>query len=101
MANKALTIYISADVIRIAEMQKNNKTAVVLSNAAEITTPSGAFNDGYIIDVTSIAEAIRTAIFGRGFTAKEVIFTIASKKIASKEVDITYFKNTKKLGQVL
>jgi len=50
MANKALTIYISADVIRIAEMQKNNKTAVVLSNAAEITTPSGAFNDGYIID---------------------------------------------------
>ncbi len=101
MANKALTIYISGDVIRIAEMQKNNKQSVVLSNAAEITTPAGAFNDGYIVDVTAIAEAIRTAIFGRGFTAKEVIFTISSKKIASKEVDINYFKNTKKLGQVL
>ena len=66
MANKALTIYISGDVIRIAEMQKNNKQSVVLSNAAEITTPAGAFNDGYIVDVTAIAEAIRTAIFGRG-----------------------------------
>ncbi|MBR6255743.1 MAG: pilus assembly protein PilM [Lachnospiraceae bacterium] len=101
MANKALTIYISGDVIRIAEMQKNNNKTVVLSNAAEITTPAGAFNDGYIVDVTAIAEAIRTAIFGRGFTAKEVIFTISSKKIASKEVDINYFKNTKRLGQVL
>ncbi|MBR5421333.1 MAG: pilus assembly protein PilM [Lachnospiraceae bacterium] len=101
MANKALTIYISMDVIRIAEMQKTNQKAVVLSNAAEIGTPAGSFNDGYIVDVSAIAEAIRTAIFGRGFTAKEVIFTIASKKIASKEVEINYFKNTKKLGQVL
>ena len=101
MANKALTIYISSDVIRLAEMQKNNNKAVVLSNAAEITTPAGSFNDGYLIDVTAVAEAIRTAIFGRGFTAKEVVFTIASKKIASKEVEINYFKNTKKLGQVL
>ena len=101
MANKALTIYISADVIRIAEMQKNNNKTVVLSNAAEITTPAGSFNDGYIIDVTAVAEAIRTAIFGRGFTAKDAVFTIASKKVASKEVEINYFKNTKKLGQVL
>ena len=101
MANKALTIYISSDVIRIAEMQKNNNKTVVLSNAAEIVTPAGCFNDGYIVDVSAAAEAIRTAIFGRGFTAKEVIFTIASKKIANKEVEINYFKNTKKLGQVL
>ncbi len=101
MANKALTIYISSDVIRIAEMQKNNNKTVVLSNAAEIVTPAGCFNDGYLVDVSAAAEAIRTAIFGRGFTAKEVIFTIASKKIANKEVEINYFKNTKKLGQVL
>ncbi|MCR5251213.1 MAG: pilus assembly protein PilM [Lachnospiraceae bacterium] len=101
MANKALTIYISGDVTRIAEMQRNNNKTVVLSNAAEIPTPAGSYNDGYIVDVSSVAEAIRTAIFGRGFTAKDVIFTIASKKIASKEVEINYFKNTKKLGQVL
>ncbi|MBR3515785.1 MAG: pilus assembly protein PilM [Lachnospiraceae bacterium] len=101
MASKVLTIYISSDAIRVAEMQKNNNKTVVLSNAAEIATPTGCFNDGYLVDVTAAAEAIRQAIFGRGFTAKEVIFTVSSKKIASKEVEINYFKNTKKLGQVL
>ncbi|MBR3308026.1 MAG: pilus assembly protein PilM [Lachnospiraceae bacterium] len=101
MANKALTIYISSDAIRIAEMQKNNKDSVVLSNAAEIATPAGCFNDGYLLDVTAAAEAIRTAIFGRGFTAKDVVFTVSSKKIASKEVEINYFKNQKKLAQIL
>jgi type IV pilus assembly protein PilM len=101
MASKVLTIYISSDAIRVAEMQKNNNKTVVLSNAAEIATPAGCFNDGYLVDVTAAAEAIRQAIFGRGFTAKEAIFTVSSKKIASKEVEINYFKNTKKLGQVL
>lgn len=100
MANKVLTIYISSDAIRVAEMQKNNKQ-VILSNASEITTPAGCFNDGYLLDVTSAAEAVRQAIFGRGFSAKDVFFTISSKKIASKEVEVNYFKDTKKLGNIL
>ena len=100
MANKVLTIYISSDAIRVAEMQKNNKQ-VILSNASEISTPAGCFNDGYLLDVTSAAEAVRQAIFGRGFSAKDVFFTISSKKIASKEVEVNYFKDTKKLGNIL
>ncbi|MCR4584533.1 MAG: pilus assembly protein PilM, partial [Lachnospiraceae bacterium] len=100
MANKVLTIYISSDAIRVAEMQKNNKQ-VILSNASEITTPAGCFNDGYLLDVTSAAEAVRQAIFGKGFSAKDVFFTISSKKIASKEVEVNYFKDTKKLGNIL
>ena len=63
MASKVLTIYISSDAIRVAEMQKNNNKTVVLSNAAEIATPAGCFNDGYLVDVTAAAEAIRQAIF--------------------------------------
>lgn len=100
MANKLLTIYISSDAIRVAEMQKSNKT-VILSNAAEVPTPQGTFNDGYILDVAAVAEKIRTAIFGKGFTTKDVVFTIGSKKIASKEVEVNYFKNTKKLADIL
>ena len=102
MANKVLSIYVGSDAIRIAEMQKSgNNKAVVLSNAAEVATPNNSVNDGYLVDITAIAEAIRTSIFGRGFTAKEVIFTITSKKIASKEVEIPYVKNPKKLQQIL
>lgn len=102
MANKVLSIYVGSDAIRIAEMQKNgNNKAVVLSNAAEIATPNNSVNDGYLVDITAISEAIRQSIFGRGFTAKEVIFTITSKKIASKEVEIPYIKSKKKLLQVM
>lgn len=101
MANKFLTIYVSSDMIRIAEITKNGKDQVLLSNAAEIATPAGCFNDGYLTDVTATAEAVRTAIFGRGFSSKDVIFTIASKKIASKEVEMPYVKNMRKLQQVL
>lgn len=102
MANKVLSIYVGMDAIRIAEMQKagSNKT-VILTNAAEIATPNNSVNDGYLVDITAISEAIRTSVFGRGFTAKEVIFTITSKKIASKEVEIPYEKSRKKLQQIL
>ncbi len=101
MANKVLSIYVGTDAIRIAEMQKNGNKAVILTNAAEVATPNNSVNDGYLVDITAISEAIRTAIFGRGFTAKEVIFTITSKKIASKDVEIPYVKNMKKMQQIL
>lgn len=102
MANKVLSIYVGMDAIRIAEMQKSGgNKAVVLTNAAEIATPNNSVNDGYLVDITAISEAIRTAVFGRGFSAKEVIFTITSKKIASKEVEIPYQKSRKKLQQLL
>lgn len=102
MANKVLSIYVGMDAIRIAEMQKTGANkAVVLTNAAEIATPNNSVNDGYLVDITAISEAIRTSVFGRGFTAKEVIFTITSKKIASKEVEIPYQKNRKNLQKIL
>lgn len=101
MANKVLSIYVGIDAIRVAEMQLNSNKTVILSNAAEISTPSGSVNDGYLVDITAIAEAIRTSIFGRGFSAKDVIFTIQSKKIASKEVVVPYMKNEKRMLQIL
>ncbi len=101
MANKFLSIYVGADAIRIAEMQKNSNKTVILTNAAEIATPGNAVNDGYLIDITAIAEAIKTAIFGRGFTAKDVIFTVNSKKIASKDIEVPYVKQSKKLQSIL
>lgn len=102
MANKVLSIYVGMDAIRIAEMQKaGSNKAVILTNATEIATPNNSVNDGYLVDITAISEAIRTSVFGRGFTAKDVIFTITSKKIASKEVEIPYQKNRKNLQKVL
>lgn len=100
MANSVLSIYVGVDAIRVAEVQYNGKT-VTLANAAEIATPEKSVTDGYIDEVTMVSEAIRQAIFGRGFKSKDVIFTIASKKIASKEVTIPFIKGEKKMQSVL
>ena len=101
MEQKLLSIYIGNDVTRICELVKKSNTSIIVNNATEVTTPSGALDDGYITDVPSIAEAVRGCVFGRGFSAKNVIFTISSKKIASKEIVIPYVKGDKKISQIL
>ena len=101
MAQRLLSIYIGNDVTRICELEKKSETSIIVNNATEVSTPSGALDDGYITDVPSIAEAVRGCVFGRGFTAKSVVFTISSKKIASKEIVIPYVKGDKKIASIL
>lgn len=101
MEQKLLSIYIGNDVTRICELVRKSNTQIIVNNATEVSTPSGAIDDGYIADVPSIAEAVRGCVFGRGFSAKNVIFTISSKKIANKEIIIPYVKGDKKISQIL
>lgn len=101
MEQKLLSIYIGKDVTRICEVVKKSATSIVVNNATEVSTPPGAIDDGYLTDVPAIAEAIRGCVFGRGFSASKVIFTISSKKIANKEVVIPYVRGDKKISQIL
>lgn len=101
MEQKLLSIYIGKDVTRICEVVKKSATSIVVNNATEVSTPPGALDDGYLTDVPTIAEAIRGCVFGRGFSANKVIFTISSKKIANKEVVIPYVRGDKKIAQIL
>ena len=101
MEQKLLSIYIGNDVTRICELVRKSNTQIIVNNATEVSTPSGAIDDGYITDVPSIAEAVRGCVFGRGFSAKNVVFTISSKKIANKEIIIPYVKGDKKISQLL
>jgi len=101
MEQKLLSIYVGNDVTRICELVRKSNTQIIVNNATEVSTPSGAIDDGYITDVPSIAEAVRGCVFGRGFSAKNVVFTISSKKIASKEIVIPFIKGDKKISQTL
>ncbi len=101
MAQKLLSIYVGNEVTRICELVKNSATKIVVNNATEVATPTGATDDGYLTDVPAIAEAIRGCVFGRGFKATKVIFTISSKKIANKEVVIPYVRGDKKIASIL
>lgn len=101
MEQKLLSIYVGNEVTRVCEVVKKSSTLVVVNNATEVATPTGAMDDGYLTDVPAIAEAIRGCVFGRGFSASKVIFTISSKKIANKEVVIPYVRGDKKIASIL
>ncbi len=100
MDQRLLSIYIGAEVIRVVDATRKSATNITVNSVDEVSTPAGSFDDGYITDVLEIASAIRGKIIGKAGKAKAV-FTISSKKIASKEVVIPFVNGTKKINSVL
>ncbi len=100
MDQRLLSIYISAEVIRVVDATRKSATSITVNSVDEVSTPAGCFDDGYITDVLEIASAIRGKIIGKAGKAKAV-FTITSKKIASKEVVLPYVNGKKKIDSVL
>ena len=101
MDQKLISIYVGNDVTRVCEVVRKSNTSILVNNATEVATPAGSYEDGYILDVSAIAEAIRGCVFGKGFNANKAIFTISSKKIANKEVVLPYVRGDKKIAGVL
>ncbi|MBR1862311.1 MAG: pilus assembly protein PilM [Lachnospiraceae bacterium] len=87
MANKVISIEIGNAVTRIVQMDYQSKHPKVYRHTT-IQTPEGCITDGYINnDNPALAEAIKGAIAGEKMGGtKNVIFTIASSKILTREV---------------
>lgn len=100
MDQRLLSIYIGNEVIRIVDATKKSNTSIIINSVDEVSTPNGCVDDGYITDTIEVASAIRSKIIGKASKAKAV-FTVSSKKIASKEVVIPYVKGEKKIASVL
>ena len=100
MDQRLLSIYVGSEVIRVVDATKKSNTSMVVNSVEEVSTPAGSFDDGYITDVLEIASAIRGKIVGKSNKAKAV-FTISSKKIASKEIVIPFVSGEKKIRSVI
>ncbi len=100
MDQRLLSIYIGSEVIRVVDATRKSATSITVNSVDEVSTPAGSFDDGYITDVLEIASAIRSKIIGKASKAKAV-FTISSKKIASKEIVIPFVSGQKKIDAVL
>ncbi len=87
MANKVISIEIGNAVTRIVQMDYQTKHPKVYRHTT-IPTPEGCINDGFINNENpALAEAIKTAVADEKMTAtRNVIFTIASSKIVTREV---------------
>lgn len=94
MAGKVLSIEIGYLLTRICEVDYKSKTPKVYKSFT-VPTLGGVMNDGAVEADSHYVESLRSAIRENGIKAKQVIFSIASAKIATREVTIPYVKENR------
>ena len=87
--NRYLTINFNNEFVKVCEVSKTNK-GLVVHKVFTIPTPARAYRDGVIRDRNAIAKELTIVLQRHGITTTNVIFTISSTKIATKEVIIPY-----------
>lgn len=91
---KLISIVIKNEEIKICELSKQGKTVKVFK-AVEISTPEGTVDDGIIEKGRELAAAIRETLDKNHILSKEVVFSIYSGKIATKEEVIPEVRDNK------
>lgn len=93
--NRTLSISINNEYIKICEMSKKNNKVAVIHKAVTVPTPVRSYNDGTIRDRGALAKAIKVAMDSNRMESTKTVFSIASTKIATKEVIIPNVKANK------
>lgn len=91
MAQKLLTISLGTTSAKLAEVVKSGKKVQVYS-AYNIPISEGLCDDGVILDVDSLAAELKQYMSKYKIRTKKVVFSIASKRVASKEAIIPFVK---------
>ena len=99
MAQKILSIMLGTTSAKIAEIAKAGKKIQVYS-AYDIPISEGLCDDGFILDVDSLAAELKSYISKYKIKTKKIAFSLASKRIASKEVIVPYVKEKQIKGLV-
>ena len=82
--------------MQIVHMENTNSYPTVYG-CLRFPTPENAVKDGFIADVSELAIRIRKACVDKGIRTRDVIFTVASGKIASREMSIPMVKKKAKI----
>lgn len=94
MAKKVIVVRVGSKTTHIVHME-NAISNPTIYGCVRIPTPEKAFEDGMIIDIVEIARRIKKACQDKNIRTKDVIFTIASSKVASRETKIPVVNKTK------
>ena len=94
MASRTLTIEVGNEFIKIVELQKA-KGKVMVHHAISVQTPPDSVEDGFVRNVSQVAEKIRNAMAEEQISANEVTFVINSSRVATKEVPLPLVKKDK------
>lgn len=87
MAKKVLSIRVEEKTTLIVHMDYGTANPMVYG-CMRVSTPKGAIEDGLIKDAFAISRRIKKACEEKMIKTKDVIFTIASSKIANRQVTI-------------
>ena len=84
MAKKVVVVRVGEKITQIVHMENvaNNPTVF---GCVRVPTPEGSVSEGMIINEVEIAKRIEKACLEKGIHTKDVIFTVASAKIASRD----------------
>lgn len=99
MAKKVLSIEIGQQVTKAVVVDYLRKNPHVY-NAFSFDTPPDAMEDGYLKNKDSIAQMLKAQIHENGVKEKDVVFSIASSKIASREIVVPYVPENKIEGLI-
>jgi Tfp pilus assembly PilM family ATPase len=91
---KVLSIEVGVQTTRLCEIEYLGKRKTV-TNTCVFNTPEGTVEDGYIRNKDILAVSIKAAMKQMITTAKDVIFSISSSKIANREVNMPFLKEDK------
>lgn len=91
MYNKIISIEIGSQKTKICEVAYRQKKTHVY-HFISFDTPKDTFDDGYIRDKEKFVATVKAKLQESNIKSKKVVFTIASSKIANKEVIIPLIK---------
>ncbi|MCR5503103.1 MAG: pilus assembly protein PilM [Lachnospiraceae bacterium] len=97
---KVISLYISNSEIRVCELEQGSKH-VTVSRAFDTPILPGLVEDGMIADLDGLANAILKSLSDNGIKKGQVAFTLLSKKIAQKEIQLPYVKDVRKVADMI
>lgn len=96
---KVLSIEIGISTTRIVEVDFRSQKPKVY-NCVTFETPDGAIEDGFIRNREILSVAMKEALSAGGFKNNNVVFSLASTKIANREVVIPAVPDNKIQGLI-
>lgn len=91
MASKLLSITLGSESAKLSEISYSGKKVQVY-NAYDIAISEGICDDGVIMEVEALASELKQYINAYKIKTKKLLFSISTKRIASKEVLVPFVK---------
>lgn len=90
---RTLSIEIGSSITRICELEYRAKTPR-LYKYCSIPTPQGVWEDGFIHDNGELCLAVKRALSENQIKTKQVVFSVTSSKIVTREITIPVIKES-------